>query len=88
MTGGVERPRDEHGRILWQANERPEVGSGLGLWRGRVVTPEAPYAGNSTRGHVRRVGPQTIDPCVDGWVESGDWWLHCAACRPYAEVDR
>lgn len=68
--------RDEYDRVLIPAREIPPADIGWAVWRGRVTTPEPPYAGNVTISHDER-------DCVGGWVPSQDWWLHCGRCRPY-----
>jgi hypothetical protein len=69
------RPRDQHGRPIYHWDECPPAHAGLAVWRNHV-TAELP---TSKGGYV---GGHPGGPCQGGWVESGDWWLHCAECRP------
>lgn len=73
--GDVERARDKHGRPVYHWDECPPADAGLAVWRNKV-TSELPL----TKGEY--VGGHPGGPCLGGWIESGDWWLHCAECRP------
>lgn len=70
-------PVDEYRRALIPSDHVPPADIGWAVWRGRVTKPDPPDASNSTTMHDER-------QCVGGWVPSGDWWLHCGRCRPYA----
>jgi hypothetical protein len=76
------RPRDEYGRLLYADHEIPPISDELALWRGMVTVDGLPDASNTTTMHRHRSG---YDPCVEGWVRSGDWWLHCGYCRSYGD---
>jgi hypothetical protein len=84
-TSQADRPRDKYDRVLYRDDEVPPIGEGFGVWRGRVVTPDAPYGGNTISGYTHTGRPRGDIPCIDGWVPSGRWWLHCGRCRPYAQ---
>lgn len=68
-----QRPRDEHGRPIYRSSETPPANEPFALWHGRVTHPDA----------VATLQPDKHrTACMGGWIESGDWWLHCGVCRP------
>ncbi len=67
-------------RAIYAYNEVPPVDVGLAVWRGKVTTDGPPCPANSVGGHPN-------GPCLAGWIESGDWWLHCGECRPYVACE-
>ena len=77
----TERRRDEYGRAFYALNEVPPATEHFAHWRGRLTHPSAwttvaasPRYFGHTETHDRL--------CVGGWIPSGEWWLHCGACRP------
>lgn len=68
-----ERPLDEYGRAFYAPNEVPPATEGFAHWRGRLTHPSA-STGKSYSTHKK--------VCVEGWIPSGEWWLHCGVCRP------
>lgn len=83
----MSRPTDEHGRPIYRDNETPPADlDTIGWWRGAVVTPGPPTPGNSVSGAHPRPGAihSIVRPsrCENGWIRSGDWWLHCTDCHP------
>lgn len=67
MSGWV-RPRDEYGRAWFAPNEVPD--EGLAHWKGLLTHPTAVHI------------PPDHRVCDHGWIESGEWWLHCGTCNP------
>lgn len=65
------RPRDEYGRAYYAQNEVPPADEAFAHWLGKLTHPSAVV---TNLGHRHK--------CIGGWVESGEWWLHCGVCRP------
>jgi hypothetical protein len=76
----VERKRDEYGRLVYEDHEVPPISDEIAVWRGRATVAGQPAPGTTTRMHLTPAGRDT---CVEGWVRSDRWWLHCAFHRPY-----
>lgn len=69
----TKRAVDQYNRPIYTDNEIPPADQGFAVWRGRITHPDA-VATLLMKEH--RVA------CVGGWIESGNWWLHCGVCRP------
>ena len=78
---GIVIDADEYGRPVYPVGDVPPADNQkIAVWRDRVVATGPSYSGNSVSGcHAER----PYAPCVEGWVPSGAWWLHCADCHPY-----
>jgi hypothetical protein len=74
VPDSTERRRDKYGRRVYEWNETPPASVGLVVWRNKVTTDWPPTPSNS-------IGAHWHSPCQGGWMESGDWWLHCWVCR-------
>lgn len=84
MTIDTVRPVDKYDRPIYADHETPPIDERIAVWRGRVVAYGRPYGGNSISGAH---DPRFRQKCENGWVASGDWWLHCTVCHPYTEDD-
>lgn len=67
------RPRDEYGRAHFAPNETPPQTEQYAHWRGKLTHPTAVTTTLNPDDHIRI--------CRGGWIESGEWWLHCGRCR-------
>lgn len=80
MSATIDRERDEYGRASYGNNEIPPTTERFAFWRGKMTSGYEPGRGSSVS------VSETDHPrlCVGGWIESGEWWLHCSRCRARA----
>lgn len=75
------RTEDEYGRPIYLQSEIPTYPQPkLAYWRGRVVESGKSKPGNVITGCHNKI---PYAKCENGWVASGEWWLHCGTCRPH-----